>query len=454
MHILLITHFFPPTHNAGTENYTLGLAKAFIHKGHQVHVLCAEDWNSGPNYLNEVTEDVFDGVPVIRIHLNWEKASDPNRILFDSAPIENWLCGFLANNKIDLVHVTSLISLGAGVLRAVKVSRIPLVMTLMDFWAICPRTVLMKSGNQLCSGETTAWECQQCLLASSRMYRRIERTFPFLVRPGVWRRLSRIPFITRQRGARGWLIDTDARKAVLKEALGLPDVILSHSKFVKTVHEQAGISNRIRHLQNGQDLSWLANYSGKPATDFIRFGFMGQIARLKGVHLLIQAFILANRHGKARLEIWGNLDQDPVYADELKRQIGDLKNIHLRGVYRRDQIHHVLSEIDVLIVPSLWYENAPLVIQEAFATHTPVIATNLGGMAEAVHTDEGGLLFERGNSSDLARQLCRMIEERDLLGNLQRGVPAVKTVDQEIRELEDLYRGLIDSPTVQPSSKV
>ena len=100
--ILLITHFLPPSHTAGTEQYTLGLGKSLQAKGHEVTILCAEDWNTGEKYWNGVTQEVYDGVPVYRVHLNWTKAADSNRILYDSLPVEKWLDGTVADATIDV----------------------------------------------------------------------------------------------------------------------------------------------------------------------------------------------------------------------------------------------------------------------------------------------------------------------------------------------------------------
>ena len=96
-----------------------------------------------------------------------------------------------------------------------------------------------------------------------------------------------------------------------------------------------------------------------------------------------------------------------------------------------------------MVVPSLWYENAPLVIREAFAANIPVIATNLGGMAEVVAHEVNGLLFERGNADDLAIQLRRIVEEPGLLGQLYQRVPPVKTIEEESAELAAIYHALI-----------
>lgn len=174
MQILFITHFFPPKHNAGTENYTLGLAKAFISKGHSVQVLCAEDWDSGEQYWNDVTTRLYDGIPVHRVHLNWIKADNPNKVLYDSPQVEEWLYQFLQNSHVELVHITSTTSLGVGIIRSAKRLGIPVVLTLMDFWFVCPSVQLLRSNGELCDGKTTAWECQSCMLENSNMFQKLK----------------------------------------------------------------------------------------------------------------------------------------------------------------------------------------------------------------------------------------------------------------------------------------
>ena len=107
-------------------------------------------------------------------------------------------------------------------------------------------------------------------------------------------------------------------------------------------------------------------------------------------------------------------------------RMGNNPSILFRGGYNRQQLPDILADIDVVVVPSIWYENAPLVIQEAFAADIPVITTNLGGMSETVTHDVNGLLFERNDSDDLARQLRRVIDEVDLLEKLTGGIPPVR----------------------------
>jgi glycosyltransferase involved in cell wall biosynthesis len=176
----------------------------------------------------------------------------------------------------------------------------------------------------------------------------------------------------------------------------------------------------------------------------INFGFIGQITPIKGLHVLIDAFNTNNFIVKAKLIIYGSYDHDPIYRERIEQSInGHTESISLRGSFSHEQLDEVLSEIDVLIVPSLWHENNPRVIQEAFAAQTPVVASNVGGMSEFVEHEVNGLLFERNNEIDLAKQLSRIINEPDLLPRLQEGIKPVKTIETEVEELILFYKELI-----------
>jgi glycosyltransferase involved in cell wall biosynthesis len=94
-------------------------------------------------------------------------------------------------------------------------------------------------------------------------------------------------------------------------------------------------------------------------------------------------------------------------------------------------------------VPSVWYENSPNVILEAFAHRTPVIASDLGGMAELVQHDVNGLVFEPGNAKALARQLRRLLDDSDLLARLRDGITPVRTIGDEMRQVIDIYGSVV-----------
>jgi glycosyltransferase involved in cell wall biosynthesis len=439
MRIVLVTHFLPPERNAGTENYTFGLARALAGNGHSVDVVCATGWTSGQRYWNGVTCDLIDGIRTHRLSLHWMKARDPNRVLYESDVVERWFEELINSVRPEVVHVTSAATLGLGVIRAAHRQPVAQILTLMDFWFMCPRTVLTRDDGQLCRGQTTAWECQKCLLGSSGLFQRLHAWLPDRYEEVFWAGIvSKTPVLARLNGARGMALNMVERKQVMRDVLGLPDVILSHSRFVRDMFEASGCSVRVRHLPNGHDLKWLKGFPGKTQSDALRVVFMGQLAHPKGVDTLIDGFKCAELRN-ARLDIWGDLTKNVGYVSRLRDCIGSVGAISLRGPFNRNSIGRVLSETDVVVVPSRWYENAPLVIQEAFATKTPVIATNLGGMAECVQHEVNGLLFERNDARDLGRQLRRVSEEPGLLDTLRSGIPEVKTIQDETRELEAVY---------------
>ena len=120
MKILLISHFFPPTHNAGAEKQSLAYAIGLKNLGHQVQVVCAGSWNKGPKYWNGYTDDVHLGIPVRRVHLNWTAAPDVNRSLYDSAEVEAHLDGWLDEWQPEIVQILSMVTLSTSVVRPAK----------------------------------------------------------------------------------------------------------------------------------------------------------------------------------------------------------------------------------------------------------------------------------------------------------------------------------------------
>ena len=100
----------------------------------------------------------------------------------------------------------------------------------------------------------------------------------------------------------------------------------------------------------------------KNTSNSLRFGYIGQIHMNKGIHILIDAFQQAHLNEHVFLNIWGDMNSTPAYTEKLFSLRGDNQSIVFHGRFDRDQLETVLADIDVLVVPSLWYENAPLVI--------------------------------------------------------------------------------------------
>jgi glycosyltransferase involved in cell wall biosynthesis len=243
---------------------------------------------------------------------------------------------------------------------------------------------------------------------------------------------------------RGQMLDVRRRRQVLFNALRQCDIVVSHSHFLKEVVEQAGVDVPILVLPNGHDLTWQrATPSARRDRQGIRFGTLSHLAPIKGIHLAIDAIGMLPAEAKAELLVFGGIDRESPYGQKIVQDAATNSRIQLRGVYRHEELEQVFSELDAVLVPSQWYENAPLVIQEAFAARKPVIASNLGGMAEAVRHGVNGLLFRPGDAVDLSRQMLALIQDPALLTKLGEGIAPVRTVESEVAELIALYNGLV-----------
>jgi glycosyltransferase involved in cell wall biosynthesis len=449
MKILFITNGYPPHRWAGTETYTAGIAEELARRGNRVTVLCIGEWEAGSNYWNGYRDEEREAVRIRRLDLDWRKSPDPSRYLYDNPVVANHLVTFLDEIQPHLVHVTSCETLSASVIPTVKNAGLPLLLSLTDFWFLCPRITLLRSDGENCDGNTTPWECLQCQLRGSPMYRWPSQVIGEKAAGKLLTAMSRHPAFTRQRGLRGMAGDMEKRKTFLMQVLELADLRLTASLFVRDVYLQNGVNKPIEIHPYGHDLSWLKNYAGKMPSDVIRFGFIGQIIHSKGVHLLLEAARTLWSAGESafRIVVYGNLAKEPQYSRTLQELSQDLPNVHFQGTYAHEDSGRVFEDIDVLVVPSLWYD-FPLIIHEAFATKTPVIATAIGGMAEAVDHGNTGLVFERGNAADLAAQMLRLIREPAILTQMQARIPSIRTIKDEVDELETIYGELCSSKLV------
>lgn len=440
MKILLATHFFPPGHPGGTEAYTLGLATMLARKGHAPAVICAEGWGTGDSWVPRHEDTVYAGVPVRRLYWNWQLAPDPFVNAYDNPGVERHLAEYLRDWQPDLLHITSCYSLGAGVVRAARRAGVPTILTLTDFWFLCPRHTLLRGDGTLCTGPETAIRCQSCMAAKARVFQAMQTFLPEPLAAGALVAVSHFPWVARQKGLRGYVGDALERFQFLRRAFDDVDVAIAPSRFLLDIFVDNGYPREKFLLSPyGLDLSWLPRLESRDSNARLCFGYIGQIDPLKGVDILVEAFQTVSPGESAELRIYGDLKKNPSFTEKLGRVARGAPGVRFMGPFERPAIAEVLSAIDILVVPSIWYENTPLVIWEAFAAGKPVIATNLGGMSEAVEHEVNGLLFERGDVAGLARALQQLITDRDLRERLQRGIRPVRTIEEEVDALLRLY---------------
>jgi glycosyltransferase involved in cell wall biosynthesis len=173
----------------------------------------------------------------------------------------------------------------------------------------------------------------------------------------------------------------------------------------------------------------------------LQFGYLGAASPEKGLHVLLEAF---RGFHDAELIIFGGTAESlraryPQFADVLSQ-----RNVRPKGSIGDHEKVQVLPNLDALIVPSIWFENSPVVIHEAFQAGIPVICSNTGGMAELVTHGVDGLHFEVGNAAALRRVLRECAATPDRLLRLAQGIRKPTGMrDHVTREIVPLYEELL-----------
>ena len=417
------------------------LAAGLQRLGHDVSVLCVGRWTEGHAYFSGSETEAYHGVPTTRLHLNWKRAPDPNRYLYDNPVVARFVSEHLARHAPDILHVTSCDRLSASVIPVAKQAGLPVVLSLTDFWFICPRLTLVRSDGQLCDGRTTPWDCLRCSLGSARAYQWPARILPDRALRAGLTAVSTRPLLTRHRGLRGMALNMAERKRSLLDALRMADYLTMATPFGASLFKSLVPDKCIHVTPYGHDLSWLAGYPGKSSSDELRMGFIATLCEAKGPHLLLEAFHRMPAHSAVRLFIYGDLPGN-AFGQRLRNLAANDPRVRFCGRYAHERSAEVYSNLDVLVVPSLWYD-FPLVAHEALATQTVVVATDLPGMNEIVEHEVTGLLFERGNVDALAGQLSRLAESPSLVARLSGARRQVRDIHDAVGELEGVYSQLV-----------
>ena len=446
MKILQVVHGFPPENSAGTEVYTYGLSKA-LSRDHEVFVFYrVSDFTKREyevSYREEEGLKLFSINNTFRDYDSFESTYKDDRLAVEFGKI-------LDRIKPDIVHVQHLLYLSVKMIGEAKNRGLPVVFTLNDYWLLCPQGQLLKGNRVVCDG-TEGSDCVPCVLYQlgirknvSYFYTTIRKFMPgwfFQAVKNLYLLYAKIFFLRSTHYRKSFSERTEYMKAFC----GKIDLFLAPSEFLRKRFVAFGIpETRIRLSPYGFDVQRIKP-SAKSPSKLIRFGFIGNLMPAKGAHVLIEAFC-GIEETRAELKIYGKVFSYKSalgdYAGQIKKRAQGCKNIKFKGGFVNADVQNIFREIDVLVVPSIWYENAPLVIQEAFLSRTPVIASRIGGIPELVRDGENGFLFEAGDPADLKTKLKWVIETPQVLNKFHSCFVAIKSFEENAEEVVGIYKGL------------
>jgi glycosyltransferase involved in cell wall biosynthesis len=444
LRILFVVHQYLPRHESGTEVYTHHLARS-LSRDHEVLVLAAESDPDRPRF--EERRRNFEGVPIHEVIHNyrWEHF----RETYDCPEADAIFRRLLTEFAPDVVHVQHLHYFSSNFVTIAHSRGIPVVYTLHDYMLLCPRDgTLRRADGEICQRPIPI-KCRDCIShhpqlgESPPLLPRALRPGADTLVPGDVARIVR-SLRTGDETTDDYADAVSQRLDYLRHVLRDVDLFLSPSAFLKERFVEAGLvpSDRIEVSDNGYDLS---RFPAEPApwtppTDRLRVGYVGTIAEHKGIHVLIEALngITDPRVGG---RIWGDLVAFFDYAERIRALICHPDTL-LLGPFPNSRIDDVLQGIDLLVIPSLWFENSPLTVHEAAACGVPVLASDQGGLAEYVHPEVTGRLFRLGDADHLREQILSFLE-RPLTTFDPRRLP-LKSIEDDAAAMTRRYRTLMD----------
>ena len=417
--VLYVCHNHPAITPGGAEEYALQLYKGMREAGEFDSVFLAR---SGPPV--SITARVHEGRPITMVN------DDPNQYFFytdlsdwdwtfgrspNKSALTRFYADFLLDQEPDVVHFQHSTFLGYEVLRVTRntLPEAPIVYTLHEFLPICYHDgKMVRTGSyDLCS-EPSPRRCHEC--------------FPLI---------SQQTFFMRER--------------YIRSHLSLVDLFISPSRFLRDRYIEWGIpADKIVYEENGRLPVPAAPERDGPHN---RFAYFGQLTQYKGIDVLLQAMAQLEEAGfEGELFIHGaNLDWAPEDFKERLRELLDSagSSVTLAGIYEPHELGKLMEDVDWVIMPSIWWENAPLVIQEAFMYGRPVICSDIGGMAEKVTDGVDGLHFRRADPDSLAETMHRAVHEEGLWETLRSNRPQVHRMRDHVRTLAETYRALLSGRT-------
>lgn len=364
---LMVSTYYPPYHLGGDAVFVRHLSEELVHRGHKVHIF------HNPNAYDVIRRGTPAPIPMEtgvtrHAYLTRTPLWDIGLTLSvgTSGKADRQLSEIIREINPDIVHWHN----AKGFLPQTRDNNGHTnLYTAHDYHLVCPRSNLLRSDFTVC-GEAR-W-CQLCLLRWQKP-------------PQLWR-------IGRRRPIRP------------PEGVG----IISPSEFVSRRLAADGIRTDILLRNFVPDLGKRVLRS---TDDLDAITYLGLMEHHKGVIDLLQSFSSSRRDHEFRLTFVGDGGmRKAVLREKDKLGLGD--RVEVAGFLSQDRLTEVLNRTAVQAVPSLWHENAPLVVLEAMSRGIPILGSDRGGLPEILGGDTGATVFEGGNKGDLAAKIIQLWQGR------------------------------------------
>ena len=461
MHVLIISHRFFPRYHGGTEVLSLQLARGLQTRGYQVTVLTGEP-NEGlscdaPPWLSA---DTHEGLATHRLHYGtveqswarhgmWKKLVVTARMLNGSFdPIASHVSAperiavvrdLVACLKPDLVHINHVIGFSAAIIPEMRRLGIPVVFTPTDYFAVCPKYQLYRKFDRSpCDGPGNAIDCVRCMQPMPRWVACLAMG-------------AGLSAPARMAGVAGVFRSLTHRPSLMIKAINSANKILPSTRFLADVLIRHGVDRTlVEVVPYGIDIGELPPMRPVP-TRFdrqspLRLGFIGTLVETKGAHVVMEALsLLGERENEVLFSIYGKTDVTDRYCLSLIQSAEALgTSVRFAGTFPPEKMGEILRNLDVLAVPSLWYESIPLVLRSAFNAGTPVLISRMGGLTEPLKDSGCVQSFPAGDARALSGLILRLLDDPQALGRLRACLTGeVRRLADYLDDVETEYRAIV-----------
>ncbi len=375
MKICIITNLYPPYVIGGAERYLEGISKELV-KNNEVVVITTKPFSGFKSLIPEMS--IEDNIRVYRFFpLNLYSpyhAKDRSGLLKPFWHIiDLWnphsyvsVSKILKKERPDIIHTNNLPGLSTSIFTLLNRRKESYVHTLHDYGLLSPYSALYR--NNKIVDKWSFWE----KYVYQPIKRRASKKVPMVISPSK--------FVIDKHVANQYFKDSERRV--------LPFDVL--------VRRKGSITSSKKKV--------------------INFLYSGQVSKHKGVYVLLEA-TKKIKSNDFILRVVGKGDE----YERLKGSVQEKDNIKFYGFLEKKELNKVYKKSDVLIVPSVWYDNSPLVIYDAMGWSLPVIASNIGGIPELVEDGVNGYLFQAGWTSDLTEKMSLFLERPSLIDELSKG---------------------------------
>lgn len=444
MKILITTHQFLPDYTSGTEVLSFEVARELLRLGHDVRILTGWPPSEFIDPPCAYDEYEYEGIKVHRIYppaFSATTVAERTRAEFDNPATAAAFTALIARWRPDVVHFFHLQRLSSSIPMRCAQQAIACIYTSTDFWSICPLNQLRLPDGDTCPGPEG--DSSNCVLHLALQGRRAHLAPLYRWVPkGLVGAMLRIAPTDEQSASQklGAARALQHRPATTRRMLNVIDRVIAPTAYMAQRLKDFGAAEKsIVELGYGIDTTIYGEPRPLLTGDRMRIGFIGTLREHKGAHVLIEAIKLLEASATCSVLIYGDEPFNVDAVTQLKASAEAESRVSFCGTFKRSELPRVINDLDVLVVPSTWSENTPLVLFAAQSAGRPVIGSNVAGIAAVITDGVNGRLFEAGNATALSAIIGELLQDPSQLRRMAEQARPAKDVSRYVAELLDIY---------------